>query len=626
MMLINTLRYCLLLCVMCFSAVANAASCAPEILAVYVARDLTPEPRELPVAQPPAIESIAWEPASSPHYWQALWPDYQGRVWYRVDWQCAQGAQPQWAAMLVDSVVIAAAIYVNNDLIWRDKNLVEPVSRSWNMPRYLLFPPSAMHEGVNHVWFHVYGVAQQRAGLGVVELGEPHTIQQRYSEKMQSQRQILELNLVISALLSLLAGVVWLYRRSEHAFGLYSLLSLAWVLFGLTVVITETSPFSNSLVFTQVSTGCYLLLIYCMALFLWSVVEGAATTWVKQGFLGVGLVLGLYYVWQNTWEAVQLAGNLYTLLLSIICVHLLYYTIKKPNKTNITVAIFLVIIVFSAQRDYLMLTGVIEGKNYYTHYICFFSLILAAFLLARRVASSARRIERFNLELQEAVVSACRDLETTLASEHKLLLDNSLLQERLQLAHELHDGLGGQISRSIALLEHNTDGLDKTRMLAMLKVLRNDLRQVIDSDASAAAKVPETPLIWLASVRHRFVTLFDELDIRSRWHIPSQWQQPPNAAQCLAFIRLLEEALTNVTKHSRATEVDISLEFPSDWQIQLTISDNGVGFDTSLVAPSLGGIGMSSMRERMLRQQGELLVHSEPGLTRLIARMAIKPS
>src|SRR5690606_40230338 len=108
-------------------------------------------------------------------------------------------------------------------------------------------------------------------------------------------------------------------------------------------------------------------------------------------------------------------------------------------------------------------------------------LVATAWMVGRNMHQNARRIERFNEELTESVAQARADLRTTLASEQQLALANTRLQERLQLAHDLHDGLGGQIVRSIIQVEQAQQPLPNQKFLAMLKLLRDDLRQLVDS-------------------------------------------------------------------------------------------------------------------------------------------------
>lgn len=604
---------------------ATAAECAPEIISVAVARDISPNPEPAPPLSPPDPATIEWTPVSLPHTWLDLWPDYQGYAWYRVDWQCAQGGQPESVAMMVESVVMAGAFYINNELLWRDKNLVEPITRSWATPRYLLFPRSAMQPGVNHLWVQVYGAAPLRAGLGDVQLGTPAAMLTLYDQRWFEQRLLIYINLVISTMLGLLSFLVWLYKRSQTVFGWYALMAFSWLLFGLGVVATETWPFNDSLSFAQYSSAAYSLLAISFCLFIWSVVDLVIHRLVKYG-LGVAYVsLVVFMVWDNSWSSARLTSNAFTLVFALTSLHLIAGALFKRTRANLLVAASLLLIVVMVIRDYLTLIGVIDSRSYYSQYTCFFLMIVVAVFMGRRIAANARRIERFNHELQDAITEACNELETTLAAQHSLALTNSRLQERLQLAHELHDGLGGQITRSITLLEQQREAMGSERMLSLLKILRNDLRQVIDNGTSATAAVPATPLAWAAPVRHRFVNLFDELDIKSQWHIPEYWPtHPPGAAQCLALTRLLEESLTNVIKHSRANAVEVRLDFPSPSQLQFTLTDNGVGFDVNLIQSTSAGIGMRSMRERILRQHGTLTIESKPGRTCLIAQVEIK--
>jgi hypothetical protein len=79
-----------------------------------------------------------------PDQWQHRWPGHDGAVWYRLDWEldCIDPAQP--IALSLYSMVLAGEVYLNQDLLWRDQHLQEPLSRSWNLPRYTLLPASAL--------------------------------------------------------------------------------------------------------------------------------------------------------------------------------------------------------------------------------------------------------------------------------------------------------------------------------------------------------------------------------------------------------------------------------------------------------------------------------------------------
>jgi signal transduction histidine kinase len=90
-----------------------------------------------------------------------------------------------------------------------------------------------------------------------------------------------------------------------------------------------------------------------------------------------------------------------------------------------------------------------------------------------------------------------------------------------------------------------------------------------------------------------------------------------------ACFRVLQEALTNVVRHSRATRVRVELAGMDDVLV-LTVVDNGIGFDTGPSRPSPGsGLGLAGMRERTRHLGGSLEVISEVGRgARIVARFS----
>ena len=147
----------LILCGGARAATADAAGdCAARILDVRIAQ-------ALPDGARPA-DGPAWRPVTLPDDW-ARWPGHTGKAWYRIDWRC-DGASRAPAALALESIIMAGEVYANDDLLWRDASQSEPLSRSWNMPRYWRLPESAMRDGVNTIWVRVAGVAGQHPGWG----------------------------------------------------------------------------------------------------------------------------------------------------------------------------------------------------------------------------------------------------------------------------------------------------------------------------------------------------------------------------------------------------------------------------------------------------------------------------
>jgi two-component system, NarL family, sensor kinase len=86
------------------------------------------------------------------------------------------------------------------------------------------------------------------------------------------------------------------------------------------------------------------------------------------------------------------------------------------------------------------------------------------------------------------------------------------------------------------------------------------------------------------------------------------------------LFRVAQEALTNVARHSHATEVVIRLCVEEERAL-LTIHDNGQGFDQEHLLGA--GLGLRSMRERMESLGGSLKIVSGEGGTRMEASLPV---
>ena len=93
----------------------------------------------------------------------------------------------------------------------------------------------------------------------------------------------------------------------------------------------------------------------------------------------------------------------------------------------------------------------------------------------------------------------------------------------------------------------------------------------------------------------------------------------------IVFYRIVQEALTNVVKHSGATSVWISIK-SEDSLVVVTIKDNGCGFNMDEIMESEErGLGLFGMKERMSTIGGELKIHTTPGQgTEIVAKSRVR--
>jgi signal transduction histidine kinase len=96
--------------------------------------------------------------------------------------------------------------------------------------------------------------------------------------------------------------------------------------------------------------------------------------------------------------------------------------------------------------------------------------------------------------------------------------------------------------------------------------------------------------------------------------IPQAAQRPSREVE-LACFRVVQEALANVARHAKATEVWLTLR-KSGEQLQLSLRDNGLGFDASAIYERIeyGRFGLIGVKERLRQLGGRLEIKSRPGM------------
>lgn len=185
---------------------------------------------------------------------------------------------------------------------------------------------------------------------------------------------------------------------------------------------------------------------------------------------------------------------------------------------------------------------------------------------------------------------------------------NAQEEERSRVARELHDDIG----QDLAVLALQIQQL-ATRNL---KSQTADLQVCVDEISTKISRLAHQ----LHSSRLDYFglgvaaeTFCREFSRQFGLGIECVCQDVPrelNPSVALAFHRVLQEALRNVAKHSRANQVQVELT-GSENELKLVVHDNGVGFNWDQSA-FCAGLGLVSMRERMNLVGGRLRVTSQP--------------
>lgn len=575
-------------------------------------------------AAPPAT---GWTPVTLPDSWATRWPGFDGVVWYRLTWQQPEQAPGRVREMglLLHYLNMAGEVSLNGTPIARDEHLVEPLTRAWNTPRHWLLAPPLLRAGTNTLLVRVSGLAAYQAGLGPVVLGTPAATQAGFERERLVRRDLQMLGLAVSAAVSAFFAAWWGLRRRETAYGWFAAMSVLWLLFAYNQIATSPWPFATNHGWQALNTS--LLLVFSVSYLVFVLrycerrmprLEGAALLVAAAGVLDLWLApLAHLAAHRAVWT---LAGGLTVIVVNSAAI---VYAWRHRGSPVRSIAPFMALSAATGAHDLLVFTQVIDSNIYYTNMSSYVLLLGMAMAQAARFAQSLRRIENFNTELIEEVSAAKAELAATLAQQHALELAHARIGERVNLVSDLHDGLGGMLLGSIATLERQPGTLGAPELLAMLRQLRDDLRLIIDATGrdDGARALGEL----LAPMRHRSAQLLDANGIDCRWQVSDidTLELPPS--QSLDLMRFLQEALTNVLKHSGGRRVEVRVA-RAGAELRLSVRDDGRGFsveDGAAAATGTGGAGLRNLRARARRLGAELQLQSRPGDTQVALRMPL---
>jgi signal transduction histidine kinase len=190
--------------------------------------------------------------------------------------------------------------------------------------------------------------------------------------------------------------------------------------------------------------------------------------------------------------------------------------------------------------------------------------------------------------------------------------DQSALQERNRIAREIHDSLGHTLTAqsiqidSALLLQHSNS--EESRFF--LKEAKQLCKQALQEVRQSVATLRTDPRQG-KSLDNMATNLIREFRVTTAIE-PTyviRLSHPIPAEAVSALYRVLQEALTNITRHSRATNVLLQL-FTEDRTLHLYVHDNGKGFDPD---QNSTGFGLQGMRERIIALGGQFKLSSQIG-------------
>jgi Signal transduction histidine kinase len=238
-------------------------------------------------------------------------------------------------------------------------------------------------------------------------------------------------------------------------------------------------------------------------------------------------------------------------------------------------------------------------RPYLLHIAALFTLLSQYFLLVRRFVLSLRETQYYAHHLEELVDEREQALAANYQKMRMLEQEKAVVDERERIMRDIHDGFGGHLVSTLAMLEQPNAALPAVK--ENIQDALNDLRLVIDSLDFDSQDITTA----LGMFRSRNRRKIKQAGFELHWAV-EDIDTPTGfgAEKTLQLLRIVQEAITNSIKHSGGDKITVSTGMEADGSSFVQIADNGRG----IADTDQPGTGLASMRKRAERIGAQLVI------------------
>ncbi len=555
--------------------------------------------------------------------------------WYRFELPVSALTSP--FAIYLTYTTRPASVFINNHLQFKTEVSSARTARTWGQHRFVrlhnIEPDKLLHnQSPKKLTVNIMlATNQSNSGmLGDIFIGPENNLFEAFNEAFFIKVTLVKLLVFAMVLSSLFVVMLWIFRRNETIYAFYAIAVFLWAIYSFSHIPLQL-PFSShawewlrcsAMVFWSISISFFcnrflnspqpkiekLLVLHATLIsFILIFIDENSLYWLGDFFFpAYATVLGLYPSYR---------------MLSAT------FKRKSPYLTWLTMCGMMVMLL--AAHDITVMAHWMEPwKGLYLHYSALVLLSVFNLILIKRFVSTLNEVEALNTSLEQRVEKKTQELKANYEQLHHMQREKDLNFERERIMQDMHDGIGGSLVSMRAALEGGNwkeqdicDGLGNA--LDDLYLMIHSL-DPYDADLSLA----------LGSIRRTLENRLRRADINLQWVIqdmpPIQGLSP---AIVLSIMRIMQEAIANIIKHSNASEVIIRIPdnlpdikgIPDPTVVILSITDNGCGFNPANfhhhanISHHNGKAhyGLSGMQSRANKAGIQLSIQSENSGTRV---------
>ena len=584
-------------------ALARAEPAAP---AAAVQRFTQADATLQPDGQPAQQLRVALE-----HRWGQHYPAIGGRASYRIELPAASSTQPM--ALLFTRIGNQAEVRVNGAMLQQFGTLGDASFDAAKSSRRVVVPGATLRtDAPNLLTVSLTLQAQRRGGLSVVHYGPNHLID-RLEDHQALTRDFTSIVYAVGLFITgAFTAALW-WRQRDALYGVFSLAAFSGVLRNLDRVWPDPPlpwPLWGALL--AVTYACHLALIARFTLLAigrnprW-LVRALYASMAAASVLGIAsLVAARPLLWTVGLAGLEAVG--------LVCLFLIWQMAmrgRRPTAWVMVVAGSLTLL--CGTHDLLLVRinlGGAEALPLMPHAMFVFVLIMAG-MVVERYTRSITDYRALNATLSQRVAERERQLGDAFEALRVQQQEQAVAGERQRIMRELHDGVGSQLVGLLNMVAQR-DAVP-AQLEAQVQIALDEMRMAVDSLQPVHGDLGTV----LGTLRYRLQPRLHAAGIAVRWDVE---QLPPLAHLSPHSVwqvqRILMEALTNVLKHARASEVTVQARWRGGAApaVSLLLSDDGVGLHHGHGDDdAMHGHGLANMRSRAAAIGARLRVEAGAG-------------
>lgn len=574
----------------------------PDILAVDdIKYSLSPAKTPLDLTQ------AQWQSISLPDDWYINHKNID-QLWYRSNFTVSVSDADVWAVYL-PSVAHNAKIYINGVWVGHGGKFNDPVSRHHNEPLLFKYSSSLLQSGDNRVDIFVKTSFHEQGLLGPFYIAPLEQLSHAYFVKHLVRVDMIQWVTIAMFVMSLILGGFWLTRPQDSTYGLFAMLLLLWALHNLNLIVSDI-PFSAHLweAMTMSTLGWTTVM---MVIFNHRYLGDTKPKIEKAILFFAVLGIGIFFL-PDISSILQIGYRVWDALLMVLACYTIYYLLHsywltQDNDAFLILLVGIPILVFGL-HDVLVVNHLWDKTDgLIIQYNVIPAMFLFSWFLLRRFVMSINQAEQLAATLEQRVQEKQQALQLQYEQLNQMEKQRVLAEERERIMRDMHDGIGGQLVSVVSVLrEHEGDIFDSLRE----KVQRSlsDLRFVIDSLDPLLNDLPTL----LGMMRLRLCDQLEAEKISLQWAVTDLPEMEDlNPRRSLNVMRIVQEAITNIIKHSGADKMTLATGLiREEKQIYIDIIDYGCGLKQSYDSEQACSRGIENMHYRAKQLDAKLEISS----------------